>query len=527
MTIHEATRAVLITDGPKITRWVAELIAEIKANHRIELVAILELTANTRHSLPLAIRILSYIRKLFYHYAPFPDPLDTADIDSNRIAVTKFSELPHLIADYGQIDVILNASPSLKNEPHLSVVSADIWNLHQFLHVSAPPYQRLLAGYINNLSEFGVTVIKNTKEGSMGIVCATWCQYEPLWLSVNEKRFYATLKRLILKSLCRPRTTVQHHDLALSEILTSSQVSTGAILSILPRYIFRRLNASFNYHLRRKQWFLAYRLDSREFVKNTDEAYISGLRIISPPPNHFYADPFPVTEEGRHYVFFEDYDYQKAKGLLAYLTIEANGTISSPKIILEQHYHLSYPYIFKHRGQHYMIPETSANRTVDLYIAESFPDQWKYKCTLMSGIQAVDATLFRHQDRFWMFAGVAEEGQPASEDLHLFFSKRIEGPWHPHPLNPVVSDIRHARPAGKIFYRGNDLIRPSQNCSKAYGYSILLNRIKVLSKAEYEEETIESILPDWHPNMLATHTLNSTDDIEVLDGRRYVWKFFD
>ena len=75
-------------------------------------------------------------------------------------------------------------------------------------------------------------------------------------------------------------------------------------------------------------------------------------------------------------------------------------------------------------------------------------------------------------------------------------------------MNPIVSDVRRARSAGNIFLHNGKLIRPSQDCSKRYGYGIRLNEIKVLNEDEYVEDEIDFIDPGWDSKVEAVHTIN-------------------
>jgi hypothetical protein len=111
-------------------------------------------------------------------------------------------------------------------------------------------------------------------------------------------------------------------------------------------------------------------------------------------------------------------------------------------------------------------------------------------------------------------------GGSTFDELHLFHSDSLEGEWTPHCKNPIVSDVRRSRPAGALFFEGGRLIRPSQDCSVRYGYAMTMNKVEVLSVAEYRETPCERINPDWFPGSICTHTYNRTEEFEVLDGMR-------
>jgi len=70
--------------------------------------------------------------------------------------------------------------------------------------------------------------------------------------------------------------------------------------------------------------------------------------------------------------------------------------------------------------------------------------------------------LDRGRDRrpLWMFSCIAAEGARAYDELFLFHAAVPRGPWTPHRLNPVLSDARFARPAGKPFLNGTRWLRP-------------------------------------------------------------------
>ena len=72
-------------------------------------------------------------------------------------------------------------------------------------------------------------------------------------------------------------------------------------------------------------------------------------------------------------------------------------------------------------------------------------------------------------------------------------------------------------------------MRPSQDSSKRYGYGVKINEIKKLSETEYEEIEVDSIYPNWNKNIIATHTINNSVDLTVIDGlirSRFFWFYY-
>ena len=117
-----------------------------------------------------------------------------------------------------------------------------------------------------------------------------------------------------------------------------------------------------------------------------------------------------------------------------------------------------------------------------------------------------------------MFVGMSSGRYSTCDELALFSAESLDGAWTPHPRSPVVSDVRRARPAGRLFYESGKLIRPSQDCAKAYGYGLVFSEIVTLTETEYEEREVGRIDPDWLAGNQGTHTYTRSSRFEVIDG---------
>jgi hypothetical protein len=82
----------------------------------------------------------------------------------------------------------------------------------------------------------------------------------------------------------------------------------------------------------------------------------------------------------------------------------------------------------------------------------------------------------------------------------------------------VISDVRRARPAGALFHDGDRLIRPSQDCARAYGYALVFSEVVTITETEYEERPIARLDPGWVRGNLGTHTYTRSEQFEVIDG---------
>jgi hypothetical protein len=240
---------------------------------------------------------------------------------------------------------------------------------------------------------------------------------------------------------------------------------------------------------------------------------------ITPSRDRFWADPHVLLQDGRSYVFFEEFIYSKGKGHISVLELFPNGKYSKPQAVLERTHHLSYPFVFSWNGICYMIPESSRNRTIELYECKRFPNEWNLLTVLMENVRAVDTTLLHARGQWWLFTNIAEnEGGETTDELFLFSADDFRtNRWTPHPMNPIVSDARHARPAGRIFEWRGELYRLSQDCSVEYGGGVNFHRIVKLSASEYEEQLVHASKPDWNPHTVGLHTYSREGNLAVID----------
>jgi hypothetical protein len=275
--------------------------------------------------------------------------------------------------------------------------------------------------------------------------------------------------------------------------------------------------------LEREAWVVAARPRRDAPLTGRSNESTVGFTLIDWATPRSAADPFVFDDDGRMYVFFEDEDPVTRHGRIACVRLDAGARpIAEPQTVLVRPYHLSYPFVFRYRGDIFMIPESRANRTVELYRACPFPSAWLLEDILFGDIVALDPTLLLDDGRLWLFVGIAEDGAAPNDELHLYSSESLAGPWWAHPANPVVSDVRSARPGGRIFRHRGHLIRPAQDCSVRYGGALVFNRVDVLTAREYRETTIGRIEPTWLPGLVATHTYNFGTTVEVLDGKRRI-----
>ena len=200
------------------------------------------------------------------------------------------------------------------------------------------------------------------------------------------------------------------------------------------------------------------------------------------------ADPFMIRSGAAWHMLFEAVVLRGGarRGEIGH-AVSADGLRWRYQgIALREPFHLSYPYVFRHGEEHYLLPEAAASGGVRLYRAAPFPSRWELAATLIEGQGLVDSSIFRHGGRWWILGQSASE--PRHATLRLFAADALLGPWREHPRSPVVrADRRIARPAGRVICFGGRLLRFAQDCRDGYGMRVHALEILRLDAERYEE----------------------------------------
>src|SRR5690606_10939794 len=108
--------------------------------------------------------------------------------------------------------------------------------------------------------------------------------------------------------------------------------------------------------------------------------------VLADPGDHYYADPFPFRHAGRDYLFFEDLDHKTNKGIISVVEFGEDGLPGPAVPVIEEPWHLSYPFLIEAGGEIWMIPEASLSGEVSIYRAVEFPHRWERHGALLSGL---------------------------------------------------------------------------------------------------------------------------------------------
>lgn len=233
----------------------------------------------------------------------------------------------------------------------------------------------------------------------------------------------------------------------------------------------------------------------------------------------FYADPFVFEWQGRLYLFVEEYAYALGRGVLSVAECRADGSMEAPRVVLEEAHHLSYPQVFAHDGEVYMIPESSGGNELVLYRAEQFPHNWVREAVLVAGRKLNDMTLLTRDDRFWLIGTEQRGAGSASDTMVVYSAQALAGPWTPHAMNPILVDRRAARPGGPFIVAADGrAFLPLQDGTDTYGGGLGIAELEVLNDDEVRFGPVRPVTPGAAWGGRGIHTLSRVGRLEVVDS---------
>jgi hypothetical protein len=225
------------------------------------------------------------------------------------------------------------------------------------------------------------------------------------------------------------------------------------------------------------------------------------------------ADPFAVRREDAWYLFFELFLQDKANAVIGAARSENLRDWEAIGIVLQQSHHLSYPFVFEHEGEIYMMPESKSVGRVDIFRAIEFPHRWVFEKTILRG-KLMDCSMIYHSGRYWLFAGWR------SYWLRLFYASSPLGPFKSHWLPTIRKYSKSStRPGGRPIHHNGHLIRFSQDNQRYYGQQLRawnvtrMNRFQYAEKPLFEEPILKGSGSGWNARCMHHIDAYSTENL--------------
>jgi hypothetical protein len=233
----------------------------------------------------------------------------------------------------------------------------------------------------------------------------------------------------------------------------------------------------------------------------------------------FVADPFPYRHRGREWLLCEEGSHAAGvPGRICRIDPANESSAAGAEIVIARASHLSYPYVFTSDAGVCCVPETLQERD-GCIIYQLDDDEWRPLHHILRGRPIADPTILQHDGRWWLFC--SNEEHHGNLTLEAYSADTLAGPWTPHPLNPLKSDLSSARPAGRPFVIKRRLFRPAQDCSNHYGGAVEIMEVTELTPSRFREVRALRLEPDrTGPYPDGLHHLVIDGEKVYLDGKK-------
>ncbi len=269
-----------------------------------------------------------------------------------------------------------------------------------------------------------------------------------------------------------------------------------------------------------KQWTIGIAEESIHNIIRNKKQQIDFKWLMTGNKMQSYADPFVTfnPQNNEVVILAEQFTTGQFNGKIAAINYTKEQGFAEAVTIISNGSHLSYPLVYSENGKSYIIAENAYNHQLNAY--EYNPETKEVgKNVVISDKPLIDATILKKDGKYWLFASMLGEG--VFDELDIYMSDSLLGPYEPHQLNPVKKNLNGSRPAGSFIEVDGAIYRPSQNCKAYYGHSITIHKLSKLSLTEFEEEEYMQIDADKYQEFnLGVHTINGTGNYLVVDAQK-------
>lgn len=440
-------------------------------------------------------------------------------VSSNSKGIHRFSDQDIGLIQDQKFDVLIRSGTGILKG---KILNASKFGILSFHHGDNRVFRGIPAGFWEvylNIPSTGFIIQQLTEKLDGGnVVSRGSISTSSFWL-LNNARITKKSNIFMFKTLCY---IAENNALPSKEIghAVSSEIYRFPAFKILLIYLFAQIfsfakNRVLDFLNYRYRWSVSFR------PKESLLSDLSSSITINNKPNTFLADPFVVEGDGRDICFVEEFLYQNKKGRIrAYELFEES--YKDLGVVLEEDFHLSFPYIFEYNNKFYMCPETAAKNDIRIYECIEFPLKWRLKNTLISNVSAADSVIFFFEDTWFMLTNICSSKiSEHNSELHLYFSDNpLSDCWKPSINNPLIFNSQTARNGG-LFQHNGKLYRINQRHGKGrYGVSFDINEVLAVNPSQYSEKLIKSVRPNFFPLLDGAHHYHLNKNFVVFDHCR-------
>ncbi|KAB1155834.1 glucosamine inositolphosphorylceramide transferase family protein [Flavobacterium luteum] len=531
--MNSPIKVIILTDGQRVKKWVADIVEYVASSSDFVVSGVVVNKGSKHSNSSFLYRGLRYLDSKFFKAKSNPFQTVSLNLDTNLIYST--TPIQKQFSDWldedclsflreKQPDLILRFGFRILRGPILAMPKFGIWSLHHGdnkVNRGGPP------GFwevVRQEEISGVTLQQITEDLDGGkVIGRAFTKTDLLSFHRNQVNLFETGVRLFHEKLDK---------LAIGKLLSEREPfdfysnplfknpDNKRALRIIFDFGIRILKRTFENLFYEEQWII-----SHSKTNNSEESFYRFQNLI-PPKGISWADPFPVYHNNELWLFAEEIIGKGLGKIVCFKYINEEKRFGSPQTIIQESFHLSYPFVFQYENTWYMMPETGDSGNVILYKSKSFPYNWTKQKIVVENKKLYDATPFEHNGKWYCFASERSKATLTPNDLLQLYILE-DGPlgsWKEHPASPIKIDVRGGRCAGEIFQKEGKTFRPAQLGAPKYGYAIQIYEILQLDDLNYEERLVDTILPNWRKENLATHTYNQANGWQFIDSQQLVRK---
>lgn len=272
---------------------------------------------------------------------------------------------------------------------------------------------------------------------------------------------------------------------------------------------------------------IAYR--KREGKSLADADHLS-FKTVPYHNDYWYADPILIAVHDTDYLFAECFDMRTQKGMIGCAKFDRHGQLSDFEPVIEEPYHLSFPMVFEWAGKWYMIPESSDNRSINLYCCQGDMFCWRKIREFPTTKPLVDTVVLScNEDTVELLSSAIHSEDPLKYQWQKLILRKTGDDFALEEVGFVdgcESYTRGNRMAGKIADVNGKVILPTQESTATdYGINLYLNDFsdKDLRKLSGKKLTVNDLSIDAlaSKEMIGVHSYAISEQYEVVDIRYF------
>lgn len=237
------------------------------------------------------------------------------------------------------------------------------------------------------------------------------------------------------------------------------------------------------------------------------------FKIIYPTDAEWYADPFLFEYKNEVWLFSEVMNYENGRGHIGVMKLGEQNTF---KTALAEPFHLSFPNVFAHDGNIYMLPETCFSNSLRLYRCIDFPCKWTLESVLLDDVRFVDTAVFDNDGQLYLETFDKDSGGNRLFEFNIAEKRLLE-------IDSSAGNFVNRRPGGNFICGADGVYHALQNCDREYGEYLHIAKVERfdsdgLFENEITQVKVENLrLENHNLKFKRIHTFNSCKGYDVID----------